>query len=105
MAENETEAAKIARLEGLLDQSNRNMEKMQASLSKLEQDRVREGEAQMSYAAIRMPAPKLEENMTLEEYQSTVETWIECGQVPKSQLGDISMRTCSSRENTEKRRD
>ena len=66
------------------------MEKMESMTKTIEELRSNQPKVTYDYhSAIRMPAPKFEENMTVEEYQASVETWKEVGSVPADKQGAV----------------
>ena len=66
------------------------MEKMESMTKTIEELRSSQPKVTYDYhSAIRMPAPKFEENMTVEEYQASVETWKEVGSVPADKQGAV----------------
>ena len=85
MPETETEAEKIQRLELLVKNLEGSIKTIQ---NRQPGNGVQEVTSYDHYAA-RMPAPRLVEDMTIEEYEASVETWQQVGGVPKNRQGAV----------------
>ena len=79
----ESEADKVKRLEALVGSLSQTVKDMEEAQKK------NEDKKSFEYAAIRMPAPRLEEGMSIDEYEASIQTWQEVGGVPLERQGAV----------------